>query len=118
MTESDDALKLLWRNNIDPHKVNFGIALYGRTFTLNNPACSSAGCPIAGAGKPGRCTQTSGLLSHSEIREVVAGGAKVVMDNTAAVKIATWGDSQWASYDDEDTLKLKMRYANANCLGG
>ncbi len=25
---------------------------------------------------------------------------------------------EWVSYDDEDTLKLKVDYANQNCLGG
>jgi len=30
----------------------------------------------------------------------------------------TPGTVEWVSYDDEETLKLKVDYANKNCLGG
>lgn len=31
--------------------------------------------------------------------------------------MATWGD-QWVGYDDSETLKMKMDFANKHCLGG
>lgn len=32
-TEIDEALQLLWRNNIKPANVNMGLGFYGRSFT-------------------------------------------------------------------------------------
>jgi chitinase len=35
-----------------------------------------------------------------------------------AIKYLTWDSDQWVSYDDEETLKMKLDYANKLCLGG
>ncbi|KAI5279027.1 hypothetical protein KEM54_004394, partial [Ascosphaera aggregata] len=32
--------------------------------------------------------------------------------------MVTWGNNQWVSYDDSETFKLKLDYANKHCLGG
>lgn len=32
--------------------------------------------------------------------------------------IVTWDNDQWVSYDNNNTLKQKMDYANGLCLGG
>ena len=39
-----------------PGTVNLGIGFYGRSFTLANPSCNTAGCPMKGGGTPGPCT--------------------------------------------------------------
>ncbi|KAG8735053.1 Chitinase 5 [Ceratobasidium sp. 414] len=41
----------------------------------------------------------------------------VVWDKAAAVKYAFWGD-QWISFDDADTFKQKIDYANKLGIGG
>ncbi|KAJ2979137.1 hypothetical protein NQ176_g3433 [Zarea fungicola] len=117
LTEIDESLKLLWRNKIDPSKVVLGLGFYGRSFTLQNPSCSAPGCPFTGGAPAGSCTGTTGILSFSEIEDLVAKGAKVTLDTTAAVNIVTW-DNNWVSYDDAKTLQMKVAYANKNCLGG
>lgn len=38
LTEITESLDLLWRNNIDPAKVNLGLGFYGRS-TLPFPSC-------------------------------------------------------------------------------
>ncbi|KAH8812727.1 chitinase [Xylogone sp. PMI_703] len=119
LTEIQQSLELLWRNHINPAKVNLGLGFYGRSFTMSNPSCLEAGCPFSGGGNPGVCTNTSGILSAVEIRQIVAdGGATVTFDPVAAVKIITWDKNQWVSYDDAETMKLKVQYANDHCLGG
>lgn len=35
LTEIDDALNLLWRNDIDPTQVNLGLWFYGRSMLLS-----------------------------------------------------------------------------------
>ncbi|KAK3386681.1 putative chitinase [Podospora didyma] len=119
LTEIQESLDLLWRNNINPSKVNLGIGFYGRSFTMSNPNCLSAGCPFSGGANPGPCTQSSGILSAEEIRDIVAaGGATQTLDPVAGVEIITWDSNQWVSYDDETTLGLKVDFGNKFCLGG
>ncbi|ESK89422.1 class v [Moniliophthora roreri MCA 2997] len=118
ITEITNTLDLLWRNNIDPKQVVLGLGFYGRSFTLSDPSCAHAGCPFSAGGNPGRCTASAGTLSYSEIQDVIAAGAKVTLDNDAKVKNVVWDTNQWVSYDDEETLKMKLDYANGLCLGG
>ena len=54
----------------------------------------------------------------SEIQDVIKAGAKVTLDQNAAVQIVTYDTDQWVSYDDDTTFKLKVEYANSKCLGG
>jgi chitinase len=74
---------------------------------MKSSSCLAPGCPFTGGGKAGPCSATSGILSAIEIRDVVAAGATVTLDSVAAVKIITWDDNQWVSYDDAETMKLK-----------
>ncbi|KZZ87786.1 Glycoside hydrolase, subgroup, catalytic core [Moelleriella libera RCEF 2490] len=119
LTEIDTALNLLWRNDIKPEKVIMGMGFYGRSFTLSNPSCATAGCGFRAGGNPGKCSSSAGTLMYSEIKDIVdSGKAKVTTDKDSAVKIVTFGEDQWVSYDDEETLRMKMDYANKRCLGG
>ncbi|KAL1867744.1 hypothetical protein VTK73DRAFT_4029 [Phialemonium thermophilum] len=118
LTEINQSLDLLWRNHINPTKVNMGIGFYGRSFTMKSSSCLAAGCEFTGGGNAGPCTQSSGILSDIEIREVIAAGARVELDPVAAVKIVTWDSNQWVSYDDQETLKMKVDFGNNLCIGG
>lgn len=55
---------------------------------------------------------------YSEIKDILDGGATPTLDEKAAVKQLVFDNDQWVSYDDEETLKMKMDYANGKCLGG
>lgn len=41
-----------------------------------------------------------------------------VFVDTDAVKYIVWNENQWVSYDDAQTLQMKLDYANTICLGG
>ncbi|OTB01251.1 glycoside hydrolase family 18 protein [Hypoxylon sp. CI-4A] len=118
LTEIQAGLELLWRNNINPSRVNLGLGFYGRSFTMKDPNCMAAGCPFSSAAVGGNCTGTPGVLSAAEIVQIIKDGATVTFDPEAAVKIVTWDKNQWVSWDDTETLKLKVEYANQRCLGG
>ncbi|KAM5465149.1 putative chitinase [Microsporum ferrugineum] len=119
ITEIDTALNLLWRNKIEPEKVIMGMGFYGRSFTLADPSCKTAGCGFHGGGNPGKCSASAGTLMYSEIQDIIAHEKHTsVTDKDAAVKVLTWGGNQWVSYDDEETLRMKADYANKRCLGG
>ncbi|KAI5457374.1 glycoside hydrolase superfamily [Mariannaea sp. PMI_226] len=118
LTEIQLALELLWRNNINPERVNLGLGFYGRSFTMKDPSCMKAGCEFSDGAKGGKCTGTAGVLSAAEIEAIIKNGATVTLDEAAAVKIVTWDTNQWVSWDDAETLKMKVDFANERCLGG
>ncbi|KAF1812432.1 hypothetical protein P152DRAFT_397522, partial [Eremomyces bilateralis CBS 781.70] len=95
LTEIQEGLDLLWRNNISPSKVVLGLAWYGRSFSLANPSCTTPGCVFTAGGNP--------------VPQV---------DSVAAVNWVTWGGDQWVSYDNGQTMQLKIQAANILCLGG
>jgi chitinase len=118
LTEIDQALQLLWRNNIDPRKVVLGLGFYGRSFTLSDPSCSNPGCPFTSGAAAGPCTDSVGTLSYAEIERIVAAGAPSTLDSPAAVKKVVYGNNQWVSFDDAETFKMKVDFANSLCLEG
>ncbi|KAK5678311.1 hypothetical protein LTS10_009483 [Elasticomyces elasticus] len=119
LTEINQAMDLLWRNNIDPSKVVLGLGFYGRSFRLEDPECVEPGCPFYGDASEGNCTATSGILSNAEIQQIITDNTLTpTLDESAAVKYITWNTDQWVSYDDAETFSMKMDYANRMCLGG
>ncbi|KAL8761316.1 MAG: hypothetical protein Q9184_002558 [Pyrenodesmia sp. 2 TL-2023] len=118
LTEINLSLELLWRNNIDPSRVVMGLGFYGRSFTMKDPSCLTAGCPFTDGARGGECTGTPGVLSAGEIQKVIREGAVMTFDEAAAVQIVTWDTNQWVSWDDQKTLKMKVDFANKRCLGG
>lgn len=88
---------------------------------MADPSCLSAGCPfVNGTGaNAGECTGTAGVLSAAEINKIIkTKQVTLTHDQVAAVMIATWDTNQWVSYDNADTLKAKVEFANTRCLGG
>lgn len=118
LTEIDDALDLIWRNDIDPGQVVLGLGFYGRAFTATSPSCLEPGCTFESVGERGNCSREVGILLNSEIDALVAeNGVTPKLYEKEAVKVASWG-TQWVSYDDEETFKMKSEYAQTMCLGG
>ncbi|RSL95244.1 hypothetical protein CDV31_013975 [Fusarium ambrosium] len=117
--EIDLALDLFWRNDIPPGDIVLGVGFYGRSFKLQNPGCWRPGCRFSGPGDKGRCTDTAGFLSYSEIMDLIkTSGAKATYDKDAKVNYMTYGDNSWISFDDERTFGEKIEFANKRGLGG
>ena len=53
LTEIDQTMSLLWRSNINPAQVVMGLGFYGRSFTMRDPNCNTAGCAFSSGGTPG-----------------------------------------------------------------
>ncbi|KAL3453554.1 hypothetical protein BJX65DRAFT_302452 [Aspergillus insuetus] len=119
LTEINLALNLLWRNGVDPAKVNLGLGFYGRSFQLADPGCNTPGCLFKGGAAKGPCTDNSGTLSYREIMEIIDElEIKPEYDEVNAVKWITFRGDQWVSYDDYDTFQQKIEFANSLGLGG
>jgi chitinase len=113
MSEIKDALQLLWRNNVPAEKVNLGLGFYGRTYTLEDPQCDRPGCRFSKGGNPGECTGTEGYLSYAEIKSMLERtGATPIHDNETMTKYVRFDNNQWVGYDDPETIKQKVDYAN------
>jgi chitinase len=89
----------LWFGGLDPKKLNFGLALYGRGYTVADKNCNDLGCSFAGPSKKGECTDSDGVMSLGEIKKLIKKGtAKSVYNKETMMKQITW-DDQWIGYD-------------------
>ncbi|ATY61069.1 glycoside hydrolase family 18 [Cordyceps militaris] len=119
LTEIDLALDLFWRVKVDPAAIVLGIGFYGRSFELSDPSCWKPGCRFSGPGAAGRCTNTPGILSYREIKEILqTTGATSSLDKEAAVRYMVYNNNNWISYDDAHTIKAKIEFANKLGLSG
>jgi chitinase len=61
----------------------------------------------------------AGVLSFDEIETLKRDSQlSTVYDEDAEIKYMVWNDDQWVSYDDEETLKKKVDFANKQGLLG
>ncbi|GAB7324295.1 hypothetical protein MBLNU13_g08263t1 [Cladosporium sp. NU13] len=121
LTEIDGALDLLRWSKVVPEKINLGLAWYGRSFTLSERNCTTPNgiCEFSGAGMAGPCSEYKGTLNLREIQDVVSDGKlSPTLDEKAGVKFVAYNETQWVSFDDEETMRLKQKFANERCLGG
>jgi chitinase len=119
ITEIKLALDLFWRNKVPAGKLNLGLGFYGRSFQLSDASCSRPGCQFKGGAAPGSCTDNSGTLAYFEIMDIIKQrNLKPYYDQTAQAKYIVWNNDQWVSYDDADTFKAKVDFANNLGLGG
>lgn len=108
----------LWFDGLNPKKINFGLAMYGRGYTLANPSCSDLLCPFSGPSKPAPCTNSVGVMSLLEVQQLIK-QRNLTPKNLpgSMMKQITWED-QWIGYDDEETFAQKKAWADGRCFGG
>lgn len=113
LTDIRLASELLWRVGIQPSQVVLGFGFYGRSFKLQDPSCTTPGCPFSSGGTEGVCTQTSGYLAYYEIQDILQKNPsiKLIHDSDAAVKYMTFNIDQWISFDDAESFKQKLDWA-------
>ncbi|KAJ7779317.1 glycoside hydrolase superfamily, partial [Mycena maculata] len=120
LTEIELTFQLYANVGIDPSKITMGIGFYGRSFELVSASCSDPGCPFAGAAPAGPCSANPGTLMYTEIEDILASVGnstnQLVFDEAAAVKYLVYNTIDWVSFDDQQTLGMKLQYANGICL--
>ncbi|XP_027204331.1 chitinase 7 isoform X2 [Dermatophagoides pteronyssinus] len=98
-------------------KLIVGLATYGRSFTLSSTGNNGFNAPSSGGGKAGEYTRESGFLAFYEICEMLKNGAKYIWDEEQKVPYAIQGD-QWVGFDDERSIREKLRWVIDNGYGG
>lgn len=118
LTEIQDALDLLWRNDIPSKKVVMGTGFYGRAFAVTSTSCMEPGCTFKSAVNKRLCSRENGILLNSEILDIIdESNLTPKLYKEAAVKVVHW-ENQWVAHDDEDTLEMKAQFALGQNLGG
>ncbi|KAK8078992.1 hypothetical protein PG994_002799 [Apiospora phragmitis] len=108
----------LWFDGLNPAKINFGLAMYGRGYTLSDPSCTDLLCSFAGPSKAAPCTNFDGVMSLVEIKQLIKRlGITPKYLPESMMKQITW-DDQWIGYDDEETFAKKKAFADGMCFGG
>jgi chitinase len=108
----------LWFDGLDPAKINFGLAMYGRGYTLSDASCSDLLCSFDGPSKPAPCTNSAGVMSLIEIQQLIKErNLTPILLASSMMKQITW-DDQWIGYDDEETFALKKTWADQFGFGG
>ncbi|GJJ07068.1 hypothetical protein Clacol_001267 [Clathrus columnatus] len=119
LTEIMQTMQLFRNVAINPAQIAMGIGFYGRSFQLADPSCSDPGCVFSGPADAGPCSGNPGTLMFSEIESIINDNdLEPTFDEAAAVKYIVWNGNQWVSYDDAQTLQMKLNYANSICLSG
>jgi chitinase len=68
----DFAIKYWIQNGTPKDKLNLGIGIYGRSFTLQNANNNGVGAAANGAGKPGPYTEEDGYLGYNEVQQFLS----------------------------------------------
>ncbi|KAF5700546.1 hypothetical protein FMUND_14297 [Fusarium mundagurra] len=79
---------------LDPKKTNFGLALYGRGYTVADKSCNGLGCSFVGPSKKGECTDSDGVMSLGEIKNLINKGVNSTYLRDSMMKQITF-DDQW-----------------------
>ncbi|XP_074046175.1 chitinase-3-like protein 2 [Macrotis lagotis] len=98
-------------------KINMGIPMYGRSFTLSIPTSNSdVGAPANGPGTPGQFTAEAGFLAYYEICQFLQGATfKKIPEQQ--VPYAVKGN-QWIGFDDVESVETKVQFLKNLKLGG
>ena len=117
-----DTMAYIYETGLAREKLVLGLAAFGRSTTLTDPTCITAGCPIAGTGLTS-CDGESGMLNWWEIKEEYLGDPQMYDSLyynpvTESMELITDGNTTFTSFDDESTFNKKYQYVLSECLRG
>ncbi|XP_077013569.1 chitinase-3-like protein 1 [Tamandua tetradactyla] len=111
----DYAVSYMLRLGAPANKLVMGIPTFGKSFTLAS-ANTGIRAPISGPGLAGHFTREAGILAYYEICKFLHGAIVYKLSNQQ-VPYATKGN-QWVGYDDQESIKSKVRYLKQKQLAG
>lgn len=115
----DVTVKYMIEKGMDTTKLILGIPTYGLTFKLKDAEKHGVGDLVTGPGDEGLITQKKGKLAFYEIcMRTKRDGFKVVHDHTEKIGTYAFFKDQWVTFEDIDTLKIKIKYVKGKNLGG
>ncbi|ESO85840.1 hypothetical protein LOTGIDRAFT_235784 [Lottia gigantea] len=98
-------------------KIQVGIPMYGRSYTLANRYNTGLGAPVTGPGKKERYSGEAGIILSYEICETLLNKYQTIQDDNIKVPYAVSGD-QWVGYDDKKAVATKLDWLLEQGYGG
>ncbi|KAK6100780.1 Glycosyl hydrolases 18 family protein [Brugia pahangi] len=98
-------------------KIIIGIPMYAQGWTLDNPSETAIG---AAASRPSSASKTNpagGTASYWEICKYLKEGGKETIHQEGVGAYMVKGD-QWYGYDNEETIRIKMKWLKEKGYGG
>jgi len=100
-------------------KLTMGIGTYGRGWKLADASKSTYGAATAGASTPGISSKEAGYKAYYEIMDLITSGqATRYYDTGRQCPYIVTKDGEWIGYDDEESLRAKMRFLKERHLRG
>lgn len=114
-----DSVKYFLDAGVAPSKLVLGLAAYGRTYTLSDTSCATAGCSFSG-GATGGCAGAVGIMPYFSVDEYVQSGTfnSLKFNATTGTMELVVDDSVFISYDSPETFEIKYSFASKSCLRG
>ncbi|XP_076366400.1 putative chitinase 10 [Tachypleus tridentatus] len=113
----DYGVKMWEKLGAPKDKLVIGMATYGRSFTLSDPRNNGINDQATGGGKEGEFTKEAGFLAYYEVCEMLKKGATYIWDDDMKVPYVYLGD-QWVGFDDERSIRMKMKWIKDNGFAG
>nr|AAB68959.1 chitinase [Acanthocheilonema viteae] len=98
-------------------KIIIGIPAYSRGWTLSNPSETAIGAEGDRPSSPSTTNPAGGTAAYWEICKYVKEGGKETVDKKSVGAYMVKGD-QWHGYDNEETIKIKMKWLKEEDYGG
>lgn len=117
MLSIEYSIKLWEKLGAQKSKLVVGLATYGRSFTLASQTNRGMNAAASGGGKAGEFTREAGFLAFYEICDMLKQGASYYWDEEQAVPYAVAGD-QWVGFDDELSIRNKVKWINEQGYAG
>uniref|UniRef100_A0A915LC57 Kinesin-like protein n=1 Tax=Meloidogyne javanica TaxID=6303 RepID=A0A915LC57_MELJA len=100
------------------NKIIVGIPTYGRGWTLTHPDNQRGLDAPGSAAKPTKYVQTGGTAAYYEFCEMLANGAEHHFNKEMQVPYLVSDKDQWFSYEDVNSIRLKINWIKQNQFGG
>ncbi|CAF0741823.1 unnamed protein product [Didymodactylos carnosus] len=100
-------------------KMNIGLAIYGRTFTISNESSTvTIGSESIGGGEAGPFVKENGTLAYFEICQKLHVLNWTSVFDTESQTPYAYNGKQWVGYDNLKSIVLKVLWAKTVGLGG
>ncbi|CAK5078505.1 unnamed protein product [Meloidogyne enterolobii] len=100
------------------NKIIVGIPTYGRGWTLTHPQDQRGLDAPGSAAKPTKYVQTGGTAAYYEFCEMLANGAEHHFNKEMQVPYLISDKDQWFSYEDVNSVRIKINWIKQNNFGG
>lgn len=112
MNFKESAALHVWRTQVSSTEIPAGGFGTVTAYSYSTLRCR------ASAGKPGRYSDTTGVLLHAEIQEMIENyDVTPVIRKESGVRAVSWED-HWPSFDDAATWRMKANQAWGQCILG